>query len=187
VRVAVRPLANTPVTPNHLTTLRLVTGIAAAIAFAMGIAVWQMVGAGVLVVSLFLDRADGELARQSGKMSPGGHLYDLIADGTSNAAVFIGIGIGVGLSQAGHASWLIVLGVFAGIAVACAELLVMCLDSAGVRSSADLGGRWGFDPDDGMFVVPVAMFFGWGEPLLVLAAIGGSMAVIVFVFLWLRR
>jgi len=185
VRVAVRPLANTPVTPNHLTTLRLVTGIAAAIAFAMGIAVWQMVGAGVLVVSLFLDRADGELARQSGKMSPGGHLYDLIADGTSNAAVFIGIG--VGLSQAGHASWLIVLGVFAGIAVACAELLVMRLDSAGVRSSADLGGRWGFDPDDGMFVVPVAMFFGWGEPLLVLAAIGGSMAVIVFVFLWLRR
>jgi archaetidylinositol phosphate synthase len=144
-----------------------------------------MVGAGVLVVSLFLDRADGELARQSGKTSQGGHLYDLIADGTSNAAVFIGIGIG--LSQAGHPSWMVVLGVFAGIAVAIAELLVMRLDSAGVRSSADLGGRWGLDPDDGMFVVPVAMFLGWGEPLLGLAAIGGSMAVIVFVFLWLRR
>ena len=161
------------------------TGIAAAVAFATGIPKWQMVGAGVLIVSLFLDRADGELARQSGKMSPGGHLYDLIADGTSNAAVFIGIG--VGLSQAGNSSWVIVLGMLAGVAVAVAELLVMRLDSVGVRSSADLGGRWGFDPDDGMFVVPVAMFFGWGKPLLVLAAIGGSMAVIVFVFLWLRR
>jgi archaetidylinositol phosphate synthase len=72
VRVAVRPLANTPVTPNHLTTLRLMTGQAAAVAFATGIPVWQIVGAGVLVVSFFLDRADGELARLSGKMSPGG-------------------------------------------------------------------------------------------------------------------
>ena len=161
------------------------TGIAAAIAFATGIPIWQTLGAGVLVVSLFLDRADGELARQSGRMSPGGHLYDLIADGTSNAAVFIGIG--VGLSQAGNPSWVIVLGVFAGVAVAIAELLVMRLDSVGVRSSADLGGRWGFDPDDGMFVVPVAMLFGWGKPLLVLAAIGGSVAVVVFVFLWLRK
>ena len=144
-----------------------------------------MVGAGVLVLSLFLDRADGELARLSGKMSPGGHLYDLVADGTSNAAVFIGIG--VGLWQAGNSPWVVLLGVFAGIAVAIAELLVMRLDSASVRSSADLGGRWGFDPDDGMFVVPIAMFFGWGNPLLVLAAIGGSMAAVVLLVLWFRR
>ncbi|NKB20684.1 MAG: hypothetical protein GKS01_09305 [Alphaproteobacteria bacterium] len=157
----------------------------AAGAFATGLPDWQMSGAAVLIVSLFLDRADGELARLSGKMSPGGHLYDLIADGASNAAVFLGIG--VGLSQMGHPSWVVALGVFAGVAVAIAELLVMRLDSAGVRSSADLGGRWGFDPDDGMFVVPIAMFFGWGKPLLLLAAIGGSIAVVVFIVLWLRR
>jgi archaetidylinositol phosphate synthase len=58
-RAAVRPLANTQVPPNHLTTLRLTTGLAAAVAFATGIPVWQIVGAGVLVVSFFLDRADG--------------------------------------------------------------------------------------------------------------------------------
>ena len=139
----------------------------------------------MLVVSLFLDRADGELARISGKMSRGGHVYDLIADGASNAAVFVGIGFG--LLQAGNPSWVVFLGVFAGIAVAIAELLVMRLDSSGVRSSAELDGRWGVDPDDGMFVVPIAMFFGWAKPLLVLAALGGSIAVIVFVILWLKR
>lgn len=51
---------------------------------------------------IFFGLADGELARPSGKMSRGRHLYDLIADGTSNAAVFIGIG--VGLSQAKNPS-----------------------------------------------------------------------------------
>lgn len=152
-----------PVTPNHLTTLRLVTGFGSAAAFATGLPDWQFIGAAVLVLSLFLDRADGALARVSGKMSRGGHLYDLVADGASNAAVF------------------------AGIVVATAELMVMRLDSAGVHSSAELGGRWGIDPDDGMFVVPIAMFFWWAKPLLVLAARGGSVAVIVFVILWLRR
>ena len=68
------------------------------------------------------------------------------------------IGIGVGLSQAGNPSWVIVLGVFAGVAVAIAELLVVRLDSTSVRSSTDLGGRWGFDPDDAMIVFPLPCF-----------------------------
>lgn len=55
------------------------------------------------------------------------------------------------------------LGVFAGVVVAIAELLVVRQDFAGIQSSADLGGRWGFDPDDGMIVIPVAMFFSWGN------------------------
>lgn len=35
-RRLVQPLLATPITPNHLTTLRLVTGIGAALAFATG-------------------------------------------------------------------------------------------------------------------------------------------------------
>tara|TARA_Y100001936_G_scaffold222324_1_gene238109 strand:+ start:6512 stop:6979 length:468 start_codon:yes stop_codon:yes gene_type:complete len=146
---------------------------------------WQIAGAAILVVSLCHDRADGELARLSGKMSKGGHIYDLISDGVSNAAVFIGIGIGLSLS--GSSGWMIVLGFIFGVLVAVAEILVMRLDSTGVRSSADLGGKWGFDPDDGMFVVPIAMAFGWAEPLLIVAAIGASAAVAVFAIWWIRR
>ena len=36
VRVGVRPLVATPVTPNQLTTLRLASGLAATAAFAVG-------------------------------------------------------------------------------------------------------------------------------------------------------
>ena len=54
-----------------------------------------MIGVAMMAVSLLLDRADGELARQAGKMSQAGPCYDLIAYGLSNGSVFIGIGNGL--------------------------------------------------------------------------------------------
>ncbi len=72
-RWLILPLVNTSVTPNHLTTLRLLTGIAAAAAFAMGDYFWTVWGGALYAVSALLDRADGELARLSDKMSSWGH------------------------------------------------------------------------------------------------------------------
>src|SRR5688572_13854233 len=92
VRPAVRIVAKTPVTPNHITTLRLATGIAAALAFAAGDAAWSAVGGGIFVFSMLLDRADGELARQTGQSSPGGYWYDIISDGLSNVLAMLCIG-----------------------------------------------------------------------------------------------
>ncbi len=63
----VRPLKNSWVNPNHLTTVRLVTGLAAAVAIAVGDAIWANVGAWLFALSNFLDHTDGELARLSGK------------------------------------------------------------------------------------------------------------------------
>jgi archaetidylinositol phosphate synthase len=60
-----------------------------------------MIGSGIFVVSMLLDRADGALARWSGKTSPNGHKYDIIADSLSNALAFVGIGIGQRHSQLG--------------------------------------------------------------------------------------
>ena len=185
VRVAVRPLVNTPVTPNHLTTLRLMTGIGAAVAFALGTHEARMIGAAIMAVSLLLDRADGELARQSGKTSPAGHRYDLIADGLSNGVVFIGIGIGLVDSVLGH--WAIALGLVAGAAAIAGELLVMRLDSLGLQDTAALGGWWGFDPDDGMILVPIAVAFGFALQLLVVAFVGALIAAIVFLIMLWRR
>ena len=64
VRPAVRRVALTGVTPNQITTLRLLGGIAAALAFA-GPAPWPAIGGGIFLFSMLLDRADGELARQT--------------------------------------------------------------------------------------------------------------------------
>jgi archaetidylinositol phosphate synthase len=185
VRQLVRPLVGTCVRPNHLTTLRLVTGFAAAFAFADGRPGWVVAGAGTLFLSLLFDRADGELARQSGQSSRVGHLYDLITDGVSNAAVFVGIGAGVASEFAAGLG--LVLGITAGASVAVAECLVLYLDSAALQKSSELGGRWGIDPDDAMFLVPIGMMLGWGGPVLLAAAIGGPLATIMLAMLVVRR
>ena len=76
-RHLVWPLRHGPVTPNHLTTVRLGVGVAAAGAFMQGGYAWMNLGALLLVISNFLDHTDGELARMSGKTSRLGHWYDL--------------------------------------------------------------------------------------------------------------
>ncbi len=57
------PLRNTFVTPNYLTSLRLLFGVFAAVFFALGEYKYSNIGAFFFVLSNFLDHADGELAR----------------------------------------------------------------------------------------------------------------------------
>ena len=80
VRPAARQLAPTRLRPNHLTALRIATALAAAAAFARGTpaAIWA--GSGLFTVSAVLDRADGELARLTGRFSGLGHKLDLISE-----------------------------------------------------------------------------------------------------------
>jgi 2-methylaconitate cis-trans-isomerase PrpF len=71
----VRPLVRTRVHPNHLTTLSLITGLAAAL---YGTADRQAAnwGGALYVVTNLLDHADGELARMAGKTSVAGGFFD---------------------------------------------------------------------------------------------------------------
>lgn len=182
VRIAVHPLAKTAVTPNHLTTLRLILGIGAAFLFAVGNSPAQYYGAGLFVVSMMIDRADGELARATGKSSPWGHSYDLISDAVCNALAFVGIGIGLRDSGA-WGSWSVLLGVVAGLSVACVLWLVIKVEAVEGARAAEFGGTGGFDPDDAMLAVPVAVIFGWNHALLLAAAIGAPAFAL---FAWLR-
>ncbi len=75
-RRMVKPLLGTWVRPNHLTTLRLITGVAACLLFSLGTRAGMGWAGGLWLLSAFLDRADGELARIGNMMSPGGHRYD---------------------------------------------------------------------------------------------------------------
>ena len=95
VRVAIRPLVASPITPNQVTTPRLAVGLAAALALAHGEETWHDRGAGVIYSKFFPGPADGELARLSGKTSPSGHTYDLVSDSLSNALAFLGLGVGL--------------------------------------------------------------------------------------------
>ncbi len=172
-------------TPNHLTTLRLATGLAAAGAMAVGASPWQHIGAAIFVVSLVLDRADGELARLAGKTSPWGHTYDLIADTAADALVFVGLG--VGLRESALGLWAIPMGMAAGGAVAAIFWLIMRIEAVEGEGAAELPGVAGFDIDDSLLIVPVAVWLGGSVPLLVAAAIGAPAFAVFFCWLLLRR
>lgn len=109
----VKPLANTPVHPNHLTGLSLAFGIAAAILFALGGTIQANVAAGLFMIASFLDHTDGELARLAGKSSSFGQLFDSSVNATNYTMLFISIGIG--LSSGSLGNWALLLGFAAGL------------------------------------------------------------------------
>lgn len=185
VAVGVRPLARTGVTPNQVTTLRLVTGLAAAAAFASGMPVWMAVGGGVYILSMLLDRADGMLARLTGKTSHWGHVYDLIADYTVTALLFVSIGIG--LRGGGFGDAAIAMGLVAGTAVTIIFVMVQKIEAQLPKAGSAVPTAAGFDPDDTLFVVGPLAWLGWLEPFLLAAAVGAPVAAVITVIIYRAR
>lgn len=178
-RLGVRPLVETPVAPNHLTTVRLLAGLGAATAFAIPEGPWKDIGAGLFVFSMVLDRADGELARLSGKTSAWGHKYDLVSDSLCNALAFVGLGIG--LTQSDLGPWAAGLGCLAGLAVAAVLSLVIWAEELAGERAAELGSFAGFDPDDAMLAIPIGIWLGVEYWLLIAASIGAPLFSLVMI------
>ncbi|MBP5976321.1 CDP-alcohol phosphatidyltransferase family protein, partial [Brasilonema sp. CT11] len=120
-RPLIRPLIDTAVTPNHLTTLRLLTGFAACAGLAVGNFTGEIWGGIIWILSAFLDRADGELARISDQTSAWGHTYDYWSDVAISSLFFVAIGIGLRGSVLGW--WAIPMGLISGAAVAARAVL----------------------------------------------------------------
>jgi len=111
--ILVKPLAASPIHPNHLTGLSFVFGLGAALLFALGGPVLAHVAAGLFMVAVFLDHTDGELARLAGKASAFGQRFDSVVNASNYTMLFIGIGIG--LSSGPMATGALVLGFAAGL------------------------------------------------------------------------
>ncbi|MEA3413442.1 MAG: CDP-alcohol phosphatidyltransferase family protein [Pseudomonadota bacterium] len=182
--LGVIPLSRTAVTPNQLTTVRLFMGIAAAVLFALG-PEWNIHAALVCLAAMLVDRMDGDLARLTGSTTSWGHTYDLIVDGICDALVFVGIGLGLTGSPLGV--WAIPMGILAGLSVSLTFLLVLKVERVEGPRAAELGGRAGFDPDDGMLVVPVAGLLGWTEPLLIAASVGAPLFALFMLWKFGRK
>ena len=170
VRGLVRPLVNTPVTPNQITTLRLAAGIGATVLFATGETANWTWGGWLFILSMVLDR-------QSGKKSPFGHKYDLFSDAFCNALAFIGLGIG--LRAGPYGEWSIIMGAAAGMAVAFIFWLVTRMEAIEGERAGEVTGFKGIDPDDGMFAVPVLILLGFQDILLLLAVVGAPTFALV--------
>ena len=186
-RVCILPLVNTPITPNHLTTVRLITGVAACSLFAIGSTEWNLYGGFLWILSAFMDRADGELARVSDKTSPWGHKYDYFSDVVVTALFFFGIGIGLrdsALLNINLGLWTIVMGITASAGVIAAEILAEIID----QSQKDTGekayaGFAGFDFDDVIYLFAPVVWLNLHLPFLIGASVG---APIFALLTWYR-
>jgi phosphatidylglycerophosphate synthase len=171
-RRLVAPLVNSWVTPNHLTSLRLGVGLAAAGAFIPGSYGWSNIAALLLVVSNFLDHTDGELARMSGKTGRLGHLYDLWSDAVVTILLFIGIGVGVAAKPGMEMPFSpVALGFAAGIAIALIFFLRMRIEEMHGKTATRQASLGGFETEDVLYLFPVATLSNALAPMLLVAAI----------------
>ena len=171
----VYPLRNTRLTPNHLTTLRLVFGLLAFAFLSIGGWAWSNLGALCFVISNFLDHADGEFARLTGISSRFGHYYDLVSDLLSTALLFVGMGIGLS-TEYGRTAML--MGVLAGVAVTATFHMRHVIETEKGKAGTRQPGAAGFEAEDILYVVPLLTLTGTLEPFLILSSIGAPLFAI---------
>lgn len=164
-------LARISATPNQVTTVRLVSGLAACAAFAVGDRSWDIWGGWLWVLSAFLDRADGELARVTGKGSPWGHRYDAVCDILVTTGFFVGASIGLRDSFLGP--WALPLGLAGGLGVFAAQMLAEVIDQAGQETGeVTYPGIAGFDFDDLLYLFAGIVWLGWTLPFIAASSVG---------------
>ncbi len=176
-RPLVRLLIGTWVRPNHITTVRLVTGLAACACFAAGTRAGMGWGGSLWLLSAFLDRADGELARLGDLRSRGGHVYDYYSDNLINALFFVSIGVGLRGSWLGE--WSVPLGVVAGASLLVCNTLSEWLEQRSPPNTRAYSGRWGFDPDDALYLMAPLAWMGWLAPIVVGASMGTTIMMVI--------
>ena len=179
----VRPLVHTPVTPNHITTFRLLLGLAACGLFAMGTRPEILYAAGIFMLSNFVDHMDGELARLTGKSSRFGYHFDNYSDAVIHVTLFVCIGIGLQESWIG--GWAPWLGLIAGVSVSTLFFMFWRIEQrAGTRQARQPMFK-GFHLEDTMyFIGPIT----WGGGLIVLLMAGVGLAPLYALWLaWRER
>ena len=182
-RHLVWPLRHGPVTPNHLTTVRLGVGVAAGGAFMHGGYAWMNLGALLLVISNFLDHTDGELARLSGRTSRLGHWYDLGSDALVTILLFTGIGAGVAArSHAVLQTSPLALGLWAGLAVALIFYLRMRIEGVAGKDASQQASLGGFQTEDVLYLMPLVTLCNAAAPFLIAAAIGAPLFALWVVY-----
>jgi phosphatidylglycerophosphate synthase len=173
----VRRLIGTGVTPNHITTARLVTGLVACALFALGTRDGEIWGGVWWVFSAFLDRVDGQLARLGKMQSAAGHRYDYMVDNATTALFFVAIGIGLRHTFLG--SWSIPLGLVTGGSLLLCNWYSEILERNGPAETRAYDGIWGFDLDDALYLFGPIAWLGILAPILIAASICAPIITVI--------
>lgn len=177
----VGPLARSAISPNHLTALRLATGLWGAWLLAGGDAFLQ--GTMLVVLSNFLDHTDGELARLSGKQSRFGHNFDLLADALVTSLLFIGLGLGL---RPVLGDFAVPMGAAAGLAVAAIFHVRNRLEATHGKEATRQPHWQGFEAEDVLYLLPALAATDTLHWFLRAGAIGAPVAL-VLVLIHARR
>ncbi len=164
----IKPIIGTSITPNHLTTVRLIVGLVGVALFIPGNWKWSVWGSIGFALSNLIDHTDGELARATGKSSRWGHIYDLACDALIHILVFICIGIGLQNSSLG--SWATPMGIVAGFSVSGIFWLRIKIEEKLGKEAVALPSFAGFDAEDILYFLPVVVLLNGLVPFLFLAA-----------------
>ena len=98
-------LAATPLTPNQITALSLLAGLAGAWCFTVAAWRWDVAGGVLLILCYTLDNCDGEIARLKRMWSAWGARFDDLADWLVDGAFFAALGYGT-WAATGNVIWL---------------------------------------------------------------------------------
>ncbi len=164
----VRPLVDTSVTPNQVTTVSLLFSLAGAALLATGDRSAENWGAGLFMLGRFLDHFDGELARQTGKTSRFGYVYDYVAGCLSYSMLFLALGIGMRDGLIGP--WSIGLGILSAPIILATTLLALKLADDGDDDDYPIFA--GFELEDGIYLIGPIVWLGWIEPFFLCGSIG---------------
>ncbi len=118
-------LIHTPVTPNQISIVATLLGLAAAVLFAAGTRTSAIWGAVLLQVSAIVDCVDGDVARVVFKESPLGKWLDIVGDQLVHIGVFVAIGVGLWRAGAEGEAPVLMLAASAGVGVICSFLVIL--------------------------------------------------------------
>ena len=172
-RILVRPLAATPVRPNHITFFTLCLALAGAVLIAIGDRTAVNWGAGLFVLSRFFDHFDGELARLQATSSRFGYYFDYFVGGTAYLSLFVAMGFGFRASELG--GWAILLGLLGATSALTSMVANIGIDKLlfedGSGEAIGYPGLFGFELEDGIYLLALIAWLGWLLPFFVAASI----------------
>jgi len=174
--VLIRPLADIGVHPNHLTLLRLLTGLLAVAALTVGDYAWSNAGALLFVLSNLLDHGDGELARMTRQQSRLGHMLDLTSDAVIHTLIFVALGLSEFLQDGALAD--LTMGLLAGLSVSGIFHLRYVIERQHGKAAVRQPGLAWFEVEDIIYLFPLVTLFQVEYDFLLIAAIGAPITLL---------
>tara|TARA_R110000868_G_scaffold10900_8_gene52749 strand:- start:885 stop:1550 length:666 start_codon:yes stop_codon:yes gene_type:complete len=179
-KAVVRRIKGLPVTPNALTALGMLIGIASGFLYAEGTRGAMIAGSLLFMVAVWMDHVDGEFARATGKTSKFGHYFDHVGAMTSYCSMFVGAGFGLRDTWAGEYS--VLCGIVAGISIALIFSIRLWQETVYGGETTVMTVRGGFEVEDTLYVAGPITWFGFMPPFILAAGIGTPIYLVIVIW-----